>query len=485
MSSISEIATGIAGLQVASKQANYLKAREEATAEIDWEYRKPRTHLYMAAGLAIFVFACLYLLYPVFGPWLIALVFAHFFMPAVNKVSFWIEVSPKWTLKFVVYELLDFLSCRVPDLLREKTPEIIRKGIFYIMHVPIYILAFFTVFLWAPFSRVAIKAKQGMSLFVIFLAGGISVTLIIYAFVPQLFDSIVTTAPIYLEKIKPWAVELGYGESLTNIQQLIQKGITANPEMTVKAVEVVTKQLGYIFYLIGFVFLTIIYMIGIILNWDKIMKFLNLIFNKLCTPDGSEEAVEKFQKDIGNALTNFAQGKIIVIFIMVFYYMITYGVGGTIFFSQGIPFGIVLSIVTGILCIMPVLGMIFGITIIAIGTFFGLPDAGFTIYLFIIIAGAVGLLFEGKVVDMYFVGKKLEVHGLLVIGAIILGSSLGGLFGMFIATPTLAIGTVVIPMSFYGLIHYKQAKDLYHRERPRLIEKRTVEIMRKALAFTK
>jgi predicted PurR-regulated permease PerM len=68
---------------------------------------------------------------------------------------------------------------------------------------------------------------------------------------------------------------------------------------------------------------------------------------------------------------------------------------------------------------------------------------------FITVAIVFGLQFiEGNILSPYIVGKSLHMHPLIIMAALTGGGEIGGIIGMILAVPTLAILKV-------GLIHAK------------------------------
>ena len=123
-----------------------------------------------------------------------------------------------------------------------------------------------------------------------------------------------------------------------------------------------------------------------------------------------------------------------------------------------IKYALIVSLATGILEVIPIAGPIIATTIAAlvalfqVSTPFGISNAGLAL---IVIA----IYFALRQLEDYFiipnvVSKFVKVHPVVAIFSLIVGGSIGGVLGLFLAIPTAAIVIV-----FIGYIYRKLTED--------------------------
>lgn len=388
--------------QAVSNRLEALKiaeGRHRASSSMD------RVYLFANLALLTFVTALLYFFPAVFLPALLALVFAHLLINRVIKIGNGLE----------------------------------------------RIFSIFSGFI----SNTVASQKRLLATLIIFIIMVVSSVLVFYMILPEMLEKLVDNLPTYLDNLQPHVNELNIKLDLKEyVDTAVNGALSDGGHLMGSVLSIAGEQLGNSMHIVEFTVLTILYTVGMIMNWETVVGFLKLVMNKVCTPDGYEDKVDQFAADIGNALSGYARGKMIVMSLMMAYYSIAYGAVASLWLGEGLPMWFLLGMLSGFLCVMPIIGMAFGLALTAAYTTALLPDTGWSTYLFIISTGAAGFLLEGKILDPHFVGSRIKVHGILVIFAIVAGASMGGLFGMFIATPTLAILTVIVPMLFYGFIDH-------------------------------
>jgi predicted PurR-regulated permease PerM len=318
-----------------------------------------------------------------------------------------------------------------------------------------------------------ISALLVLSLMMTFIIWGL------YAIIPELIekslvdlDDNIKNIDKHLKAAQGVADKVGFAFDAESVKKSIYELLKDSSGIMYKIGAFLLSKMGATAHLLEFLILTPLYMVAMIANWEKVVYIIKLVMNGICTPDGYEDKVDKFADDVGDALRNFAQGKMIVMFSMMFYYSIAYSIIGIFFLPYTIPLAVVLGAATGFLCIMPVAGMLIGVAFTLTYTIMvvikDMVPSLLSVDAFVLISpllillsivGVLGYILEGKFLDTYFIGKKLEVHGFLVIFAIVMGGTVGGLFGMFIATPVLAILTVIIPAVFYGTINHLKPEN--------------------------
>jgi predicted PurR-regulated permease PerM len=120
----------------------------------------------------------------------------------------------------------------------------------------------------------------------------------------------------------------------------------------------------------------------------------------------------------------------------------------------GMPYNIVIGIIAGLGNVIPYLGPLIGF-LPALFVLIVSP-AGFTLFgliKLVIVFAAVQFL-EGTFVYPIAVGKSVNLHPLVVIVGITIGGQLGGVIGMLIAIPIIAIAKVALEVLYFYLKQY-------------------------------
>jgi predicted PurR-regulated permease PerM len=112
-----------------------------------------------------------------------------------------------------------------------------------------------------------------------------------------------------------------------------------------------------------------------------------------------------------------------------------------IFFSAiGLPYALLVSVLAAPLEFIPVFGPLIGtLLILAIAIFTGFPHVWWIVIFF-----AAYRLFQDYVLQPHLMSSGIELHPLLVLFGALAGESLGGLWGMFLSVPVLAILRIVV-----------------------------------------
>jgi len=126
----------------------------------------------------------------------------------------------------------------------------------------------------------------------------------------------------------------------------------------------------------------------------------------------------------------------------------------------GLPFGIVIGLIAGILTFIPYVGSLTGFAVsmaIAIGQFDSWGSVALVAVVF-----AVGQALEGNFLTPKLVGDRVGLHPVWIIFALLAGGTLFGFVGLLLAVPVAAVIGVLVRFS---LAQYRASK-LYLGTRP-------------------
>ncbi len=164
-------------------------------------------------------------------------------------------------------------------------------------------------------------------------------------------------------------------------------------------------------------------------DWDNLVRFFhNLV------PQRQLPRVERMAGEVDARLGAFVRGQITVCIIL----GVMYSTG---LWLSGIDLAVVIGLLSGALFIIPYLGTIVGIVL---ATTLCLMKYGVDAHLvYVALTFAISQGIEGWVLTPRIVGQKVRLHPLVVMMALLVGSSLGGIWGMLLAIPVTATLNVV------------------------------------------
>jgi putative permease len=122
------------------------------------------------------------------------------------------------------------------------------------------------------------------------------------------------------------------------------------------------------------------------------------------------------------------------------------------FMIIGIPYAIVIGIITGIANLVPYLGPIAGICLALIASMTTTGD--FSMLFPLLIVWAVIRLVDDIALQPLCFGKSLDMHPVAVVLTLIVGHQLMGVAGMVISIPIATILRVAATETYWGLKHY-------------------------------
>lgn len=195
-------------------------------------------------------------------------------------------------------------------------------------------------------------------------------------------------------------------------------------------VAIVLVKLGLVLFLIPFYF----YYFSV--HWPSIVGF----FADL-VPDERRKATEELVREMDRAVAGFVRGRITIAFLM----GILFAIGWQ---ACGVPYGLALGFLTGVLSIVPYLGGI-GLPV-AVGLLvadqFAQPEAErMAIWAMLVWPTAVFVAvqtIEGYLLTPVIAGKATNLDPVTIVVAILAGGSLAGVYGMLLAIPIAACGKI-------------------------------------------
>lgn len=181
----------------------------------------------------------------------------------------------------------------------------------------------------------------------------------------------------------------------------------------------------------------------LLLDWKKFLKGMRSLI-----PRHFEPTVVKIAKECDNVLSGFFRGQLLVMLAIAIYYSIGLSV-------IGLNIGIILGLLIGLISIVPYLGIIIGI--ITATTAAALQFGTFQSILWVWLLFIVGQTLDSLFITPRLIGKRIGLHPIAVIFAVLAGGSLFGFFGVLLALPV----TSVIMVGLRHLEKKYQSSQLY------------------------
>ena len=193
-------------------------------------------------------------------------------------------------------------------------------------------------------------------------------------------------------------------------------------------------------------FITPIVTFYILRDWDRLIAKANGLL-----PPKYANVIRQQAYEIDRTLAGYIRGQTYVCLLLGAFYAIGLSI-------IGLEFGLIIGMVTGILCFIPYVGMLFGLaTALLIGFF---QFEGDLIQL-AVIAGIflAGQVIEGNFITPKLVGEEVNLHPVWLIFGMLCGGALFGFTGILLAVPITAIIGVLVR---FGVSRYMHS-ELYQQ----------------------
>lgn len=190
-------------------------------------------------------------------------------------------------------------------------------------------------------------------------------------------------------------------------------------------VETALRSIGYVLMLTGFTFLFTLFFL---LYRTHLLKFLVASFT---------ETYHKTVFEIVDNIQFMVKKYLVGLFLQMIIVTVLSFIAYTII---GVKYNFMLAILTGILNILPYIGIF---TALLIGALITFATAGISHVLFIMIAIIVIHAIDGNIIMPRVVGSKVKINSLIVIIGLVIGEMIWGIAGMLLTIPILAILKII------------------------------------------
>ena len=182
---------------------------------------------------------------------------------------------------------------------------------------------------------------------------------------------------------------------------------------------------------LSFAVITPVVAFYMLIDWDRIVGHVDRLI-----PRDQAETVRQLARDVDSVLAAFARGQVLVCLGLAAFYSLA-------LLTAGLDHAVAIGVVSGLVSFIPYVGTAVGFLLSVGVALFQFWPEGLPI---VLVAGVfvVGQLLESYVLTPRLVGRKVGLHPVWLLFALLAGGNLLGFSGLLVAVPTAAaIGVLV------------------------------------------
>jgi len=293
---------------------------------------------------------------------------------------------------------------------------------------------------------------------------GLAAFLVLALFLAVLALAVVLVVPILEAQVLDLAASLpsllaAARREAETLMQMAQQRLT--PEDFAKLRDAVGGKLADIFAVLGVVFrdvvtrgLALANLLSLVFVTPVVSFFLLRDWNRILarldgwSPRAQASTIREQAMRIDEILSAYLRGQLSVCVLLGVYY----AVGLTVL---GLNFGSVIGLLIGILAFIPYVGFAVGFVLAMLLALTQFSDQHYVLY--VVALFVVGMIVEGNILTPRLVGKRVQLHPVWIVFALLSFGTLFGLLGVLIAVPMAAVIGVLVR---FGLSRYL-ASPLY------------------------
>ncbi|GGF13516.1 AI-2E family transporter [Flavobacterium limi] len=276
------------------------------------------------------------------------------------------------------------------------------------LRLPVYLSSFITVLIFvlciaAILAFISYQVTDIANDFDIIKKNAISFFNNVQSYIHEKFQISIWEQKKYINKVTTDSVQNGTGTLGTAIGSL-------------------TDVLANCMFVVVFTFLFLLYKTHFIL-------FLAKLFNK-----GDHPKLKEIITQIKISINNYILGLIFEMFVVSILTALGLWIIGAKYF-------ILLGLLTGILNLIPYIGIMIAGILTVLSSLTGTPDVSIILSIFIV--NVIVQLIDNNILVPLIINSKVEINALFSIIGIIIGGAVAGISGMFLAIPLLAILKII------------------------------------------
>lgn len=301
------------------------------------------------------------------------------------------------------------------------------------------------------------KVPKGIAILLVMVGVIVIFIMIITSLVPiiqkQLLD-LVSQLPYYYQIISEQVEKFMQTGFFETIQEQFNKintdFIQSITERLNGILNFTFSGIGSVVGIIGDIVITIMTMPVILYyllkDGNKVIPFVTRMF-----PTRSQHKISVMLNEMNQQVSSYIRGQITVAICVGFTYIIGYTL-------IGLPYGVTIGMIAGLLTIIPYLGSLIGLTPALIIGFVTNPTLALHVFLVFVIEQ----LIESRVLQPLILGSSLKMHPVTILIILLAAGKMFGLVGLLIAVPVYAVVKVFITHFF---VWYKEYSGLYYNDK--------------------
>ena len=301
------------------------------------------------------------------------------------------------------------------------------------------------------------KVPKGIAILLVMVGVIVIFIMIITSLVPiiqkQLLD-LVSQLPYYYQIISEQVEKFMQTGFFETIQEQFNKintdFIQSITERLNGILNFTFSGIGSVVGIIGDIVITIMTMPVILYyllkDGNKVIPFVTRMF-----PTRSQHKISVMLNEMNQQVSSYIRGQITVAICVGFTYIIGYTL-------IGLPYGVTIGMIAGLLTIIPYLGSIIGLTPALIIGFVTNPTLALHVFLVFVIEQ----LIESRVLQPLILGSSLKMHPVTILIILLAAGKMFGLVGLLIAVPVYAVVKAFITHFFAW---YKEYSGLYYNDK--------------------
>lgn len=207
--------------------------------------------------------------------------------------------------------------------------------------------------------------------------------------------------------------------------------------------------------MLSLIFITPVVVFYMLRDWDRMVAKIDALLPRQYAATIREQA-----KEIDHTLSGFIRGQMNVCLLLGTFYAI----GLTL---VGLNFGLLIGLVTGMLVIIPYVGLFMGMAVglsVAFFQFGDMVSVGKVLAVFV-----VGQVIEGNFIVPKLVGDRIGLGPVWIIFGLLAGGALFGFVGVLLALPVTAVIGVLVKFAVNNYLHsplYKTGQSITEIKTP-------------------
>jgi predicted PurR-regulated permease PerM len=160
-------------------------------------------------------------------------------------------------------------------------------------------------------------------------------------------------------------------------------------------------------------------------------------------PSSKRKEAANVLNDMDRALESYIGGQLIICFVVGTFAYIGY-------WFINMPYALILALAVMITNVIPYIGPLIG----AAPSLLVALTISWKMTLLVMIVNLAVQVLEGNIISPMIMGRRLHLHPLIIIGALLVGGEIGGLFGLIFAVPIVAIIRVILQHVILHLVKH-------------------------------